>query len=97
MRVAEGDKKTELYEAVGQAPIKNAPAAIVFAGLLEKASNQTWMYLEAGHAAQNIYLQAVSLKLGTVVMAGFEPEKVRKALNLPEKEKPIYVMPLGKK
>ncbi|MCX7966253.1 MAG: nitroreductase family protein [Syntrophorhabdaceae bacterium] len=55
------------------------------------------MYLEAGHAAQNVYLQAVSLNLATVVMAGFNPEEVKKALPIPEQEQPIYIMPLGKK
>jgi SagB-type dehydrogenase family enzyme len=97
IKIAEGDKKAELYKAVGQAPIKNAPVALVFTGLSERTQRQTWMYLEAGHAAQNVYLQAVSLKLGTVVMAGFNEEDVKKALNLPEKEQPLYIMPIGKK
>jgi len=98
VRIAEGDKKADLFKAVGQAPIKNAPVALVITGLSEKAQQRpTRMYLEGGHAAQNIYLQAVSLKLGTVVMGGFKEEEVRKALNLPEKEQPIYIMPVGKK
>ena len=55
------------------------------------------MYIEAGHAAQNVYLQAVSLKMGGVVMGGFKDEDVRKVLNLSEKEQPLYIMPIGKK
>jgi|GEM_PF-1366163 nitroreductase len=55
------------------------------------------MYLEAGHAAQNVFLEAQSLKLGTVTMVGFRGEDVRRALSLPEKEQPIYIMPLGRK
>jgi len=97
IKIAEGDKKAELYRAVGQATIKNAPVALVLTGLSEKTQRQTWMYLEAGHAAQNVYLQAVSLKLGTVAMGGFNEEDVKKALNLPEKEQPLYIMPIGKK
>lgn len=97
IKVAEGDKKAELFKAVGQSPIKNAPVALVFTGLMEKAQRPTWMYLEAGHASQNVYLQAVSLKLGTVAMAGFKEEEVKKALNLSEKEQPLYIMPIGKK
>jgi SagB-type dehydrogenase family enzyme len=97
IRIAEGDKKAELFKAVGQAPIKNAPAVLVFSGLSEKTQRPTWMYLEAGHAAQNVYLQAVSLNLGAVVMGGFKDEDVRKVLNLPEKEQPLYIMPIGKK
>ena len=97
VRIADGDKKADLFKAVGQAPIKNAPLAIVFAGNSEKSTNPNWPYYEAGHAAQNVYLQAASLKLGTVVMAGFKPEEGKKALNLPERETPLYIMPIGKK
>ncbi len=97
VKVSEGDRKSDLFRAAGQAPIKNAPAVILFSGVSDRSTQPYWMYLEAGHAAQNVYLQAVSLKLGTVVMAGFKPEEVKKALNLEEKEQPIYIMPVGRK
>ena len=97
IKIADGDKKAELFKAAGQAPIKNAPVALVITGLSEKTQNPAWMYLEAGHAAENIYLQAVSLKLGTVAMGGFKEDEVRKVLSLPEKERVIYIMPIGKK
>ena len=97
IKIADGDKKAELFKAAGQAPIKNAPVALVITGLSEKAQNPAWMYLEAGHASENIYLQSVSLKLGTVAMGGFKEDDVRKALNFPEKERILYIMPIGKK
>lgn len=97
VKVLDGDIKTELYKAVGQMPIKNAPIALVLTGAADRASNPRWMGLEAGHISQNIYLQAYSLKLGTVSMAGFQDEKVRSALRLPEKEQPMYIMPVGRK
>ena len=97
IKIANGDKKAELFKAAGQAPIKNAPVALVITGLSEKTQNPTWMYLEAGHAAENVYLQSVSLKLGTVAMGGFKEEEVRKVLTLPEKERVLYIMPIGKK
>lgn len=97
IKMADGDKKAELFKAVGQASIKNAPAVLVFSGLSEKTQRPAWMYLEAGHAAQNVYLQAVSLKMGGVVIGGFKDEDVRKVLNLSEKEQPLYIMPIGKK
>jgi len=71
---------------------------LLIAGAGDKAARNTnWMYLEAGHAAQNVYLQGVSLGLGTVVMAGFDAEAVGKAVNLPANEKTLYIMPVGKK
>jgi SagB-type dehydrogenase family enzyme len=97
IKIADGDKKAELFNAVGQASIKSAPAVLVFSGLSEKTQRPTWMYLEAGHAAQNVYLQTVSLKMGGVVIGGFKDEDVRKVLNLSEKEQPLYIMPIGKK
>jgi SagB-type dehydrogenase family enzyme len=97
MKISGGDQKAELFKAVGQSSIKNAPVVLVFSGLSEKSQRPTWIYLEAGHAAQNVYLQAVSLKLGTVTIAGFKEEEVKKALNFSEKEQPLYIMPIGKK
>ncbi len=95
--IARGDMKAKLFEAAGQAPIKAAPAALVIAGDSERSRNPNWFYLEAGHAAQNVYLQAVPLNLGTVVMAGFKPEEVKKALNIHKAEEIVYIMPLGRK
>ncbi|MEN6617400.1 MAG: SagB/ThcOx family dehydrogenase [Syntrophorhabdus sp.] len=95
--VSAGDMKNALYKAVGQTPIQKAPAAIVIAGAKDRARNENWMYLEAGHAAQNIYLQGVSLGIGTVVMAGFDADATGKAINLPPSEKVLYIMPIGKK
>lgn len=96
-KTMEGDAKAKLFEAAGQAPIKSAPAALVITGQSDRSTNPNWMYLEAGHAAQNVYLQGVSLGIGTVVMAGFKPDEVKKALSLLENQTVIYIMPLGKK
>jgi SagB-type dehydrogenase family enzyme len=97
VKIADGDIKTDLYSAAPQNPIKNAPAAVVITGISNKAKNPFWIYLEAGHIAQNICLEAVSRNLGTVTMAGFKPEEVKKALKLPDNEQPVYIMPIGKK
>ena len=97
LRVSEGDKKAELFKAVGQAPIKNAPALIVFTGMVERSKRPGWMYLEAGAASENIHLEAVALGLGTVTIAGFKDEDVKKVLGLGPDRQPIYIMPVGKK
>jgi SagB-type dehydrogenase family enzyme len=96
LKVHEGDKKAELHAAVGQAPIRGAAAVIVLTGMT-RASNERWIYLEGGHAAQNILLQAHSRKIGAVVMGGFRDEDVRKVLNVPESEQPVYIIPMGRK
>ena len=52
--------------------------------------------MEVGHVGQNIYLQAVSLGLGTVMMGAFEDDALKKALNLLDNEHPLALYPLGK-
>jgi SagB-type dehydrogenase family enzyme len=98
IKISEGSIKDDLFKAAGQAQIKNAPVVLLIAGRLAEATgNPQWMYLEAGHVSQNVYLQAESLKLGTVTMAGFKAEDVKKVLKLPASEQPVYLMCVGKK
>jgi nitroreductase len=51
--------------------------------------------LEAGHACQNLLLQAVALGLGAVPIGAFRDEEVQEALSLPSNRKPLYIVPIG--
>ena len=51
--------------------------------------------LEAGHAAQNVYLLGVELGIGTCAVGAFDDEEVKKVLKLPANEEPLYILPLG--
>ena len=51
--------------------------------------------IEAGHAAQNILLQAVSLRIGAVPVGAFYDDEVRRVLSLPADHEPLYLIPLG--
>jgi nitroreductase len=53
--------------------------------------------METGHAAQNVCLQATALNLGAVTIGAFDDDDVRKILNLPKGEKPLYIIPVGNK
>jgi nitroreductase len=53
--------------------------------------------MEVGAVVQNVYLQAVSLGLGTVVVGAFNDQDVKKVLDLPKGEYPLALMPLGKR
>jgi nitroreductase len=52
--------------------------------------------MEAGHAAQNLLLQAVALDLGAVLVGAFDDAKVKRVLSLSQQEVPLYLIPVGK-
>ncbi|MEO0294023.1 MAG: SagB/ThcOx family dehydrogenase [candidate division WOR-3 bacterium] len=104
LMLGEGDKREALASAaLGQSWVKNAPIDILISGIYKRITSKygergiRYTYMEAGHMAQNIYLQAEALGLGTVVVGAFWDDKVKKVLGLPEEESPLYIMPLGKK
>jgi nitroreductase len=51
--------------------------------------------MEAGHAAQNLALQATALGLGSVTVGAFDDAAVARLLRLPSDEAPLYLMPVG--
>ncbi len=87
--------------ALNQNWIRDAPNVIVITGVVERTRDkygdraERYMFLEAGHAAQNIYLETTALGLGTVVVGAFYDDRVREVLGLPVGYTPIYIMPVG--
>ena len=57
---------------------------------------QRYVYAEAGHATQNLLLQATSLGLAAVVIGAFDDEWVRGILALDTGETPVYLVPVGR-
>lgn len=101
--VLEGDMSRQLARAaLGQMFIAEAPVNLVFSGVFSRTTSKygdrgiQYVYMEVGHAAQNVYLQAQSLGLGTVVVGAFDDEEVKRMLNMSEEETPLYIMPIGK-
>ena len=56
-----------------------------------------YVHMEAGHAAENLCLQATALELGAVTVGAFYDEQVSSLLKLPQGEEPLYIIPAGKK
>jgi len=54
------------------------------------------MYIEVGHAAENVYLQAVASGLGTVAVGAFHDDQVKRVCRLSDTEEPMYIMPVGR-
>jgi SagB-type dehydrogenase family enzyme len=95
-------EKGLLTDKSQQASVRNAPVVLVYGAIYPKAQAKfpgeagvKVTLQESGHIAQNVYLQAESLDLATVVVGGFDPGAVKKALNLPAEETIVYLQPLG--
>ena len=52
-------------------------------------------YATAGCIAQNIYLTANSMNLGTCLVVNLKADVIRDKLKLKEHETPVFIMPLG--
>ena len=101
-RILEGDVREAVARAaVEQMFVAEAPVILIIAGEYERT---TWKYsdrgvryvhMEAGHVAQNVYLQAEALGLGTVTAGAFQDEELSRILGLPTERRPLYIMPIG--
>ena len=88
--------------ALNQTMLRDAPATVVYTATFDRMiarygerGRDRYVFIEIGHSAQNVYLQAEALGLGTCAVAAFDDEKISELLNLPETEKPFYLMPVG--
>lgn len=101
-KLTEGDVRIQLAKAsMEQDSVKLGAADIVITAVFSRTTKKygnrgdRFVLMEAGHAAQNIYLQAVSLNVGTVSIGAFDDSQVKNILNLKEEE-PLYILPIGK-
>ncbi|MCK4929106.1 MAG: SagB/ThcOx family dehydrogenase [Methanosarcinales archaeon] len=101
--VAEGDVRPDLCAAaVNQECVEDGAAVLVFAAVYERTTGKygergvRYVHMEVGHAAQNVYLQAVSLGLGTVVVGAFDDEEVERLLQMGDDERALCIMPVGR-
>ena len=102
VKIAEGDVRMALTRAaLGQRMVAEAPASVFFSGVYSRMTGRygergiRYLYIELGHSAQNVYLQAEALGLGTVAIGAFIDSMVQQIFDLPEDEVPLYIMPVG--
>lgn len=101
-RVVEGDRRHELQKsALEQEAVSTAPAVFVFAVVYERTAakygDRAYRYghIEAGHACQNLLLQATALGLVSVPVGAFDDSRVSEVVNLPKNQSPLYLAPVG--
>jgi len=100
--IKESDQRRALSgAALNQKCVAAAPACFVITGVYRRTAKKygkrarRYVQLEAGHASENILLQAVALELGTVVVGAFDDQEVQHVLDLPAEHEPLLVIPVG--
>ncbi len=101
-RLRAHDCRVELSRAAWeQECVRNAPAVFILTAITDRtarkygARSQRYIQMEAGHAAQNLLLQATALGLGAVPVAAFHDAHVTNLLSLAAGEQPLYLIPVG--
>lgn len=101
--VTAGDfRETLCRAALRQDAICKAPAVFLIGAVPTRTTGKygnrgiRYVHMEAGHAAQNILLQAVSLELGGVAIGAFSDHEVGRLLKMDKDGIPLYLVPVGK-
>jgi SagB-type dehydrogenase family enzyme len=96
------DPEALVDAALGQDWIAGAPACIGIAAIFERTTakygerGRSYAYMEAGHAAENVMLQAVALGLATTMVGAFSDDEVGRVLRLNANEIPLCLIPVGR-
>ncbi|MGF1614713.1 MAG: SagB/ThcOx family dehydrogenase [Gammaproteobacteria bacterium] len=98
-----GDLRSLITQvALQQAVVGEADAIFVLAAVFDRTRRKygergfRYVYIEAGHISQNIYLQAVSLGLGSVAVGAFLDEGLNRLLGIDgQSQAAIYLHAVG--
>ena len=94
----EGDLRRSLSD---QSAVRDATCVFVFCAKFEEMKRRLgepgtgFTYLEGGHAAQNLMLQAIAFGLYGVTAGAITPDIVRTVLKIPAEQIPFYLVPIG--
>jgi SagB-type dehydrogenase family enzyme len=101
-QVGTSDVRGRLAAAAwNQSFIQQAALTLAFAAEFSRTTRRygergiRYVYMEAGHAAQNVHLQAEALGLGSVAVGAFDDQAVKEVLGLPAQLEPIYMVVVG--
>jgi SagB-type dehydrogenase family enzyme len=88
--------------ALDQRAFHTAPAVVAITGVNERMARkygsraERYVLIEAGHAGQNLLLQATVLGIGAVPNGAFDDAVVTELFELPEGTAPLYLIPIGR-
>jgi SagB-type dehydrogenase family enzyme len=95
------DREALVAATFGQDWIATAPACFCIAAVFERTAveygdrGHRYVYLEAGHAAESLILQAVALGLATTMVGAFSDDDVARFFCLKPDERPFCLVPVG--
>jgi SagB-type dehydrogenase family enzyme len=102
-RIIQEDLRPALAAAaLEQSCVKEGAALLVFSAVTERTTRKygqrgiRYVHMEAGHAAQNVFLQAAALGIGAVVVGAFDDAQVHRLMTMPVGEHVLYLMPVGR-
>ncbi len=102
-RVRSGDRRAALSKAAfEQGAVRDAALDVVVVGVTARTRTKygnradRYVALEAGHAAQNLLLEATALDLAAVPIGAFDDDDVKKTIGLADTETPLYVLCVGR-
>lgn len=87
--------------ALRQEWIATAPAVFVISAVDTRTTRKygrrgiRYVDMEAGHAAQNLLLQAAALRLAAAIVGAFDDAELQHRLDLPEQERALLILPVG--
>jgi SagB-type dehydrogenase family enzyme len=100
--VTTDDRKEQLARAsLNQIWMDTAPVNLLITAEYSRISSKygergvRYAMIEAGHAGQNIFLQAEALGLKTGIVGAFDDNKVINVLGIPGKHEPLLIIPVG--
>jgi len=88
--------------ALGQDYIATAPVCLIIGAVYKRTSikygtrARRYVHMEAGHAAQNILLQATALQLSGVVVGAFDDQAIQQVLKMSLDHEPLSLIPIGR-
>lgn len=102
--ISSEDRWEALSDAgLNQPHFNTAAAALVYSAVFERNTEkygdrgrERYVCMDLGHSAQNVYLQAYALKIGTCAIGAFSDMALMQAIGMTREEEPLYIMPLGK-
>jgi len=99
-----GNFRSSLTDAaLGQSAVGNASVSLIITANYSRTGSRygmrgvkRYVHMDAGHVAENIYLQLEALGLATVAIGAFDDKAVKGVLDINREETPLYIMPIGK-